>query len=582
MTTHEGPIGASSRDQFIADVSSHVNSGISVIAVRTKEPHRALHELKELALATPYHDYKHWTMTQGWVTHDRDNPAYDGTPDECKSPVEALQKIHPASTEQEGFPDEGFFALVWPHYYIKDSKVPPAVQLLSQYAHLLPETGKRIFLIVPYEFTAPQELEDSISVIDLGLPTAQELKDTYIRNLDAMLRTVDDEGNAEEVDNATYGHLFEEEYMASIINAGLGMTIKEFEDALSRVCVDNGPGFSSLPSDQFSLGVMQIKTEVIKRSEVLEIMPLGTMADVGGLVNLKDWVTARKNCFTQEAADFGVDRPKGCALIGPPGTGKSLSAKAIAHELGLPLIKFDVSRVFTSLVGASEGKVRAALKMLDAMAPCVALLDEVDKAFDTNSSGGDSGVGQRILGSILTHMQDSDAPIFWAMAANRTARLPPEMLRKGRLDEVFSVSVPSEDERMEILSIHLQKRGWEPASVDALETAVAASAGYVPSELEAAVREAITMNYSQWVKDGRPDEIPTLTGSNIAAQLAEMKPLSEAFKERFENMQSWAENNARPANKRPILAKTKRRRPVSEGKGRRVNTAPVNPGALDG
>jgi SpoVK/Ycf46/Vps4 family AAA+-type ATPase len=280
-------------------------------------------------------------------------------------------------------------------------------------------------------------------VVDLDLPTAAELHETYVDTIDNL--------------NPASRPSFEAEEVTRLINAGLGMTTTDFENALSRALVRNRAKLPNVSLDDLATTMMALKTEVVKRSEVLEVMPSGSMDDVGGLENLKTWTAQRRHCFTAEAREFGVDVPKGCALIGPPGTGKSLSAKAIAYELGIPLIKFDVSRVFSSLVGQSEGKVRAALKQVDAMAPCVAMLDELDKAFDMNSGGGDSGVGKRVLGSILTHMQESDKPVFWVMTANRVDGLPPEMLRKGRLDEVFSVSVPEDGERMEVLRIHLAK-----------------------------------------------------------------------------------------------------------------------------
>jgi SpoVK/Ycf46/Vps4 family AAA+-type ATPase len=288
------------------------------------------------------------------------------------------------------------------------------------------------------------------------------------------------------------------------------------------------------------------------------------MDQVGGLDNLKEWVVKRRACFSTEAKEFGIEAPKGAGLFGPPGTGKSLSAKAIASSLGLPLIKFDVGRVFQSLVGQSEERVRASLKMLDSLAPCVVLLDEIDKAFQTNS-GGDSGVSQRVLGAILTHMQESSSPIFWVFSANRVDRLPPELLRRGRLDEIFAVTVPDEDERLEILKIHLNKRKQKADDIPELDAAVAASEGYVPAEIEQAVKDALIEAFTNG---------GAITGPLIAEQLANMKPLSEAFAEDFNAMQQWAENNARPASariKRALpLVRDRASRPSSAGGGRAV------------
>ena len=293
-----------------------------------------------------------------------------------------------------------------------------------------------------------------------------------------------------------------------------------------------------LGTDSLLKPILAAKTEAVKRSEVLEYMPVTEDLEVGGLDNLKDWMNIRKQCFTKEAREFGVARPKGIALLGPPGTGKSLSAKAISQSLGQPLIRFDVGRVFGSLVGQSEQRVRAALKLIEAIAPCVCFIDEVDKAgLDPRQGGGDSGVGKRVMGSILTFMQESKAEVFWLFTANRVDCLPPEMLRKGRLDEVWSVTAPNTREREEVLKIHLGKCK-QPVPKD-LHVAVKQSAGYVSAEIEAAVKEATAEAFF----DNKP-----VTGKLIAHQLSTMKPISVAFKDDFDAMQQGAKNNARSAS----------------------------------
>lgn len=248
-------------------------------------------------------------------------------------------------------------------------------------------------------------------------------------------------------------------------------------------------------------------------------------------------------------------------------TGKSASAKAIAGVLRLPLIKFDVSRVFSSLVGSSEQRVKSCLKLIESMAPCVALVDEVDKVFNVNSGGGDSGVGARVLGTMLTFMQESKAGVFWVVTANRVSGLPPELLRKGRLDETFAVTVPNEEERMAVLGIHLRKRKHDPDTIEKLDHAAAASNGFVPAELEAAVNEALKYSFVH--------KVP-VTGGLILEQLSQMKPLSEAFAEQFKEMEEWADNNARPASAaRAAAARPARVVPARDGAapaptGRRV------------
>jgi SpoVK/Ycf46/Vps4 family AAA+-type ATPase len=301
----------------------------------------------------------------------------------------------------------------------------------------------------------------------------------------------------------------------------------------------------NLPIDSFCNTLAQAKVAAVRRSEVLDVLPAVSMDSIGGLDNLKEWVGMRRPCFTEEAKKFGIEPPKGIALIGPPGTGKSASAKAIASVLGIPLIRFDVGRVFNSLVGQSESRVRAALEMVNSMAPCVLMIDEADKAFAGQAggtSGGDSGVGMRVLGAILTWMQETTAPVFMVVTANRVSGLPSEFLRRGRLDEIFSVTVPFAEEREQILKIHLSKRGKKPEEISDLAVAVERSNGYVAAELESAVKDALIVAFSK--------NIP-VTGELIAEQLAHMVPLSVAFEEDFSRMREWAENNARPASIAP-------------------------------
>jgi SpoVK/Ycf46/Vps4 family AAA+-type ATPase len=336
---------------------------------------------------------------------------------------------------------------------------------------------------------------------------------------------------------------------------------------VSKAIVENKTTWPNTPLKDFIAIISANKTAVVQKSDVLELLPPANMDDVGGLEVLKEWITMRKRCFTQEARDFGVDVPKGAVFIGPPGTGKSLAAKAIAYELEQPLIKFDIGKVFNSLVGESEARVRSALKQLEAIAPCVVLLDEVDKGLGgSHNGGGDSGVSQRILGTILTFMQENRAPIFWIMTANRVNGLPPELLRKGRMDEVFSVLPPNALERVAVLKIHLRKRFQNPDEITDLEVAVSASEGFVSAELEAAVKEAVTVAFHTDVK---------VTGELIKEQLGLMKPISVAFKEDFDRMRQWAAENARPAS-RELVAPARARIPMpapdmSGSGGRAIN-----------
>lgn len=497
-------------------------ASVAVILVRSREPYRAIDAMQTFAHAEQDFDFKYWTCTGGWHTPNKARPEEAPLADNTTEVMSATRAIGGEASQGAGF-GNGMFVMMYPHPWL--GKAPPMIQMVKDYARALPETKKRLILLCPPGFALPEELQDDVVILDFDLPSYHEQRDVYERTMAALPAAKRPKYTGDDVDR--------------ILSAGAGMTSHEFETALSRATIANRTLLPKLPIDTIVNAVMDVKVEAVKRTEVLEVLPVENMDNVGGLENLKDWVSKRRACFTQEARDFGVDPLKGILLAGPPGTGKSLISKAIAYALGLPLIKFDVSRVFASLVGQSEARVEQALKMAEAMAPCVLFLDEIDKALGgSHDGGGDSGVSKRVLGKILTWLQENDKPVFVVFSANRVEQLPTELIRRGRLDEIFSVSVPNASERRQVLEIHLRKRKQDASKID-LQAAVDASENYVPAELEAAVKDAVIEAFGS----GQP-----VTGELIAAQLAQMTPLSVAFADQFAAMRTWSEQNARPAN----------------------------------
>lgn len=534
-------------DDFRSKLAILDKAAVGVILCRTREPYRALDSIKDYAFGEDV-ECRLWTVLYGWAKYNKADPSAAPQTDSLKEINGALMAIGDIAGTTQGFPN-GFYTMMYPHFWLKPGQANPVtIQIIKEYCRLFTQNEKRLILLAPLGYSLPSELEEDVLILDFDTPSHSEMTDIYSVVMEGF-------GNKRPK--------FERDAQDRILAAAAGMSQQEFETSLSRAVVTHRKLLPNVDPALIIEEVMKAKIEVVKRSEVLEVMEATNMSNVGGLENLKDWLIKRAPTFGEEAKQFGIDAPKGMALIGPPGTGKSLCAKATANLLGLPLIKFDISRVFQSLVGQSEERVRAALKMLDAMAPCVVMLDEVDKAFQTGS-GGDSGVSQRILGLILTHMQETKAPLFWVASANRVDNLPSEFLRRGRLDEVFSVSVPEDEERMEILKIHLKKRGQDPEKIDDLQKAVDGSNGYVPAELEAAVKDALIEAFSDGGK---------VTGELIAKQLTNMKPLSEAFKEQFDKMTEWADNNARPASKKKeekMLAVRSRSRAAAVPSGKRA------------
>jgi SpoVK/Ycf46/Vps4 family AAA+-type ATPase len=251
----------------------------------------------------------------------------------------------------------------------------------------------------------------------------------------------------------------------------------------------------------------------------------------------------RKGTFTPEAKEYNITPSRGALVIGPPGTGKSLVAKAAGSILNLPVVRFDVGRVFGSYIGQSEQSMRGALGMLDAMAPIVLMLDEIDKGFSGMAGGSnDSGTTSRVFGTFLTWMQERDQvnrPVFLIMTANRIDGLPPELLRKGRVDEIWSVNQPSEPEREAIISIHARKRNQEIEEAD-MPALVRITDGLVGAEIESLIEDALVMSFS--------DGDPTIDYNSLEKAKAYLKPMSVTRATEFAAMRAWAEKNARPAS----------------------------------
>lgn len=534
------------KDDFIKLFSTLTKASARVLWVPTKEAYRAADSLREHA----HHNkmpYKEWDCVHGW----REFKAGSQPPTTGDGQTDlfmAMQVIDDVSGGYQKSWKEGVFVMHYPHWMLKKEMTHfGVVQLLKQYARSFAASKQRLVLIVPDGFTPPAELENEIATCEMNLPSQVELREL-------LLGLVEGTGKGSLVP-----WIKDEASINAVLNAGTGLTEAEFRLAAGRAMVENKETWPNTPLNSFLQVVMAAKTDVVKRSEVLSIMKSGSLEQIGGLENLKQWLVDAAEYRNAGAAEFGINPPKGISLIGPPGTGKSLTAMAAASILRLPLIRVDIGACFNSLIGESEARLRDALRLLKALAPCVAFVDEVDKALGgAHQAAGDGGVTKRILGYILEFMsQNTD--IFFMFTANRTEGLDSALLRKGRLDEVFSVMPPNQTERLEIFKIHLRARKQDDTKVHGLEAAVQRSEGFVAAELEAAVESAVRI---AWKAKQR-----VVTGQHIVDALADIKPISEAFADDFNAMTRWAAQNARPAS-RPDAEKQVKTPPPRPGVGR--------------
>lgn len=364
----------------------------------------------------------------------------------------------------------------------------------------------------------PEELANDVVLLDLPLPTVAALR----AELDAIVTSTTEDARA----RGTTGWRNElgPEGQAKLAQAALGLTVAQARRAYSKAIVQH-----DVLDERAIDTVVGEKKAVIRESRALEFYAVDeTPEDVGGLEALKRWLLLRERAFGDEASDYGLPPPKGLALVGIPGTGKSLTAKMIGGLWHLPLLRLDVGALFGSLVGESEERIRHALRLAETVAPCVLWIDEIEKAFGAGDLDG--GTSQRVFGTLLTWMQEKTAPVFVVATANDVTALPPETLRRGRFDEIFFLDLPTEDERRDIIDLHLRKHRRDPGRFDVPALATVTD-GYTGSEIAQAIVDAMYHAYN----DGGRD----IETADIAVAIDRTVPLSRSQREVIERLRSW-------------------------------------------
>ncbi len=326
----------------------------------------------------------------------------------------------------------------------------------------------------------------------------------------------------------------------SIVNNLRGLSRRQIEQVVSATVCDD----KVLNADDVS-NVIRAKRQVLQSAGVLEFVDTpASMDEIGGLRNLKTWLSQRENALREDARDFGLSPPRGVLLLGVQGAGKSLSAKAIATAWKRPLMKLDPSVLYDRYVGESERRLRDALSQAEAMSPVVLWIDEIEKGFaSAASTSNDGGLSRRMFGTLLNWMQEHTAPVFLVATANDIEALPPELLRKGRFDEIFFVDLPSREARAMILRIHLRKRRQDPTHFDIPALADACD-GYSGAEIEQAVVSALHALFSDRAKDPSAH----LTTERLRQAITASPPLSVTMAEKVADLREWAKDRCVPAD----------------------------------
>lgn len=479
---------------FEKQLDTYMRARFTLIVLVTHEEERAVRMITHMSEQTRRVCIG-WDAAEGfqWIAGE------SGTLPTAKDPLSALEQIDKMDNNIPSL-----FVLKDFHDFWQNAQVRRKLRGLSQRMKF---TKKSLLILTPSS-RIPEELKDEVVIEIMPLPEADELQEV----LKGLARTSGVRMNLTPLGQE------------KLVQAAVGLTGSQAQRVFAKAIVRDGV----LDDTDIDL-VTEEKKQIIRESEALEFFSVTeTLDDVGGLRVLKEWLRLRERAFSSRAREYGLPMPKGIALLGIPGTGKSLTAKMIAGLWRLPLLRLDAGALFGSLVGESEERTRRALRIAETIAPCVLWIDEMEKAL---AHGGlDSGTSTRVFGSILTWMQEKKAPVFVVATANDISSMPPELLRRGRFDEIFFLDLPTLDERRAIFGVHLRKRRRLPDDFD-LDRLAAASEGYVGAEIEQAIIDAMYIGFN--------DNEREFNTEDILNALAHQVPLSVSQREVINYLRTW-------------------------------------------
>lgn len=492
-----------------SELDIYIRARYPLLWVVTPEEERALKEIEALAEGQRKRLWL-WSGTVGLS-----NAATPNRVDASKR--DPLSLLTTLLEESEG----GIWVLRDFHPFLRDANV---VRRLREVAFAL-RTSNKTILLLGGVLKIPPELEKEVTVVDFALPNAEQLQQTLVGVIESAQR------------NGKIEVALDKRQRTRLVQACMGLTENEAADALAKAIVQAS---GRLDGDAIE-AVTAEKQQIIRKSGLLEFYASEErLTNVGGLATLKEWLRKRVRAFSDEARAFGLPEPKGILLVGVQGCGKSLVAKAVANSWRLPLLRLDVGRLFASLVGSSEENLRTAIKVAESIAPVVLWVDEIEKGFSGvgSSNVSDAGTAARVFGSFITWLQEKKTPVFVIATANQVEHLPPELVRKGRFDEIFFVDLPDVAERAEIWKIHLTRRNRDPNQFD-VHTLAMASDGLSGAEIEQAVIAGL---YEAFDKN-RP-----LQMADVLDVLQDTVPLSQMMAEEIDALRNWARQRARLAS----------------------------------
>ena len=467
----------------------------SLVYVSTTEEDRLEYTIKSIVKESSVNrGIYSWDFIDGYIGNPNDKGFG------ARNPLQALELIERLTHE-----NPAVFILKDFHLFLNDISVARKLKNLIRLIKNQPKT----IVIIAAEVLIPDSLKELVTVLEFKLPSPFEIKKELLRVQDSL------------------GHFLPETSLDILVRSCQGLSLERVRKVLSKIIAT----YKEINVESLEIVFVE-KKQIISQTKILEFCNVTEkMCDVGGLENLKKWLKKRSGALSQKAEEYGLPMPKGLFLVGIQGTGKSLTAKAIANEWGLPLLRLDVGKLFGGIVGESESKMRQMIQLSEAISPCVLWIEEIDKAFSGTDFRGDSGTTNRVLATFITWLSEKRSSVFVVATANNIHSLPSEIIRKGRFDEIFFIGLPNFEEKKSIFKVHLNRlrpKSWDKYDLNVLSNLAKRFSG---AEIEEVIVESMHTAFS---------ENREFTMDDIIDSINQFVPLAYTTQEKIDSLQEWA------------------------------------------
>ena len=480
--------------KFTDELTLLLKARYPIIYINTIEEDRVEYIIRKYIKTSLNRSIYSWDFIDGYTN----NPNNEGFAK--RNPVQALELVERLTAQTPAL-----FLLKDFNRFLTDVSISRKLKNISRILKLQPKT----IIIIGSELNIPKELSDLITILQFHLPVESEINYELKRLIESLNIQIDPQ------------------ILESLTRACQGLSLERIRRVLSKVIAT----YKTIDENSIKL-LLNEKKQIISQTEILEYWSVDeTISQIGGVDNLKNWLKKRKTAFGIQASNYGLPTPRGLLLVGIQGTGKSLTAKAIANEWQLPLLKLDVGKLFGGIVGESESRLRQMIQVAETISPCILWIDEIDKAFSNNNNTGDSGTSNRVLATFISWLSEKTKPVFVVATANNVDLLPLEIIRKGRFDEIFFLDLPQKQEREQIFKIHIQEfrpNRWELFDYSKLAQLSEAFSG---AEIRQSIIEAMYHAFY---------EKREFTTEDICLSLTQLIPLSKLENNQTLKLKNWA------------------------------------------